>query len=208
MNIDKIKKEQEFGGKVLNVFESIERTEKMFLKDIEDPLVNLFSAFYYVNKKKVDLLFTNEEVMYIREFIDNIDEIWIDQPIQNKRDAQIIPFPYISLNDQSIDYTIFTNEREFYKRLLKTFIEYKKTISQFWSETDMYNLLIEKNKKYGDAVLNPTRILSNNISIKDVILSRIDEKLSRLMQDHKNEDEDIITDIIGYLIFINILLLD
>jgi hypothetical protein len=144
----------------------------------------------------------------VREYLDRFTEIFVNQPHPDKMSNPIIPFPYISLNEQAIDHTIFTNEQEFYKRLLKTFIEYKKSLDSFWSETDMYNLLIEKNKKYGDAVLNPVRILSSNISIKDVILSRIDEKLSRLMQDHKNEDEDIVNDIIGYLIFINILLLD
>lgn len=205
MNIEKFKKEQEFQKKVLRVFEEISKLDNMFLKNSNDPVVNLFSAFYLKDREKAGSLFTENELGEITRYLDENKDILNNIANPSEAILPIISFPYIAINTSD---SVVSNEKEFYKRLLKTFIEYKKSITEYWLENDMYNLLIEKNKKYGDAVLNPVRILSTNISIKDVILSRIDEKLSRLMQDHKNEDEDIILDIIGYLIFINILLQD
>ena len=64
----------------------------------------------------------------------------------------------------------------------------------------MKNLLLEKNTKYGDAVLNPFCFFSNK-NIVHTILSRIDEKLSRLINSYGNDDEDPYIDIMGYLYF-------
>ena len=64
-------------------------------------------------------------------------------------------------------------------------------------------MLEEKNKKYGDSALNPKRIFSN-ASPKEQILVRIDDKLSRLSNQNIDEDEDVVDDLIGYLILLKI----
>ena len=72
---------------------------------------------------------------------------------------------------------------------------------------DIKNLLLEKNKKYGDSALNPVRIFSQ-ASPKEQILVRIDDKLSRIQKGAGliGEDEDVIQDLIGYLILLKVVL--
>jgi len=67
-------------------------------------------------------------------------------------------------------------------------------------------LLIAKNKKYGNSALNPVRIFSK-ASAEEAINVRIDDKLSRIArgfgQDMNTGDataEDTEQDLIGYLI--------
>lgn len=96
-------------------------------------------------------------------------------------------------------------QQEYYEFLLHCFCKLKKAVCPSWSEQQMVDILVEKNRKYGNAVLEPLKVFSSNVSVKDVILSRIDEKISRWLNDNKDEDEDILTDIIGYLVFLNII---
>jgi hypothetical protein len=60
-------------------------------------------------------------------------------------------------------------------------------------------LLLEKNRKYGDSALSPVRIFSKSDSIEQIRV-RLDDKLSRLRNQQDDEDEDVITDLIGYLV--------
>jgi hypothetical protein len=60
-------------------------------------------------------------------------------------------------------------------------------------------LLLEKNRKYGDSALSPVRIFSKSDSIEQIRV-RLDDKLSRLCNQQDDEDEDVITDLIGYLV--------
>jgi hypothetical protein len=69
--------------------------------------------------------------------------------------------------------------------------------------TDISTLLIDKNKKYGDSALRPIRIFSNANAIEQLLV-RIDDKLSRISANSSTEDEDVITDLIGYLILLRI----
>lgn len=64
-------------------------------------------------------------------------------------------------------------------------------------------MLIEKNAKYGNSALEPIRIFSK-ASPMEQILVRLDDKLSRLRTQHINEDEDVLDDLIGYLILLKI----
>ena len=64
---------------------------------------------------------------------------------------------------------------------------------------EIKELLIEKNRKYGDSAINPIRILSKS-SNTEQILVRIDDKLNRIKNMQSDEDEDVITDLIGYLV--------
>ena len=69
---------------------------------------------------------------------------------------------------------------------------------------EIKQLLLEKNCKYGDSALNPVRVMSK-ASAEEQILVRIDDKLSRLQRGDPNlEDEDVISDLIGYLILLKV----
>lgn len=61
------------------------------------------------------------------------------------------------------------------------------------------SMLLEKNRKYGDSALNPTRVFSRADAIEQINV-RLDDKLSRIMNRQHDEDEDVDLDLIGYLI--------
>lgn len=69
------------------------------------------------------------------------------------------------------------------------------------------NLLLEKNKKYGDAALNPSRIFSKANSVEQILV-RIDDKLNRIQKGAGllANDEDVVHDLIGYLVLLKIAL--
>lgn len=66
-------------------------------------------------------------------------------------------------------------------------------------------LLIEKNSKYGDSALNPARIFSKSDSTEQILV-RIDDKLNRIQKGAGllANDEDVINDLIGYLVLLKI----
>lgn len=66
-------------------------------------------------------------------------------------------------------------------------------------------LLLEKNKNYGDAALSPIRIFSQASEVEQLLV-RIDDKLSRIKRGAGllANDEDIIQDLIGYLVLLKI----
>ena len=68
-------------------------------------------------------------------------------------------------------------------------------------------LLLEKNKRYGDSALNPTRIFSKADNVEQLLV-RIDDKLNRIQKGAGliATDEDVIQDLIGYLILLKIAL--
>ena len=66
-------------------------------------------------------------------------------------------------------------------------------------------LLLEKNRKYGDSALTPSRIFSKASPIEQLLV-RIDDKLNRIQKGAGllANDEDIIQDLIGYLVLLKI----
>ncbi len=66
-------------------------------------------------------------------------------------------------------------------------------------------VLVEKNKRYGDSVLNPVRVFSR-ASAQEQIRVRLDDKLSRLARGtHDTADtEDAELDALGYLVLLRI----
>ena len=68
---------------------------------------------------------------------------------------------------------------------------------------EIRELLLEKNRKYGDSALNPVRVFSKASTLEQLKV-RLDDKLSRLRNQQDDEDEDVITDLIGYLILFKI----
>jgi hypothetical protein len=64
---------------------------------------------------------------------------------------------------------------------------------------EIKELLLTKNRKYGDSALNPVRVFSKASPLEQLKV-RIDDKLSRLKNAQDDEDEDVVTDLIGYLV--------
>ena len=68
----------------------------------------------------------------------------------------------------------------------------------------MKNLLLEKNRAYGDSATNPSNVFSSGSAV-DSICARIDDKLMRIQNKGINDKtEDTVSDLIGYLILLKI----
>ena len=70
---------------------------------------------------------------------------------------------------------------------------------------DIKELLIYKNRKYGNSALEPCRVFSKSSPVEQLLV-RIDDKLNRIMQGAGllDEDEDVVNDLIGYLVLLKI----
>lgn len=78
-------------------------------------------------------------------------------------------------------------------------LETEKSISKICSKIEQ--MLIEKNRAYGDSALDPVRIFSKNDAIEQIYV-RIDDKLSRISRGHEYPGDDTINDLIGYLVLL------
>lgn len=68
---------------------------------------------------------------------------------------------------------------------------------------EVVDMLIEKNRRYGDSALSPLGVFSKD-SASTSIRIRIDDKLARMRAAVPGEDEDIVLDLIGYLMLLRI----
>ena len=70
---------------------------------------------------------------------------------------------------------------------------------------DIKELLIHKNRKYGNSALNPIRVFSSSDNTEQLLV-RIDDKLNRIKHGENilYDDEDVIQDLIGYLVLLKI----
>ena len=70
---------------------------------------------------------------------------------------------------------------------------------------DVKELLLYKNNKYGNSALEPLRVFSKSSAVEQLLV-RIDDKLNRIKKGAGllNKDEDVIMDLIGYLILLKI----
>ena len=69
---------------------------------------------------------------------------------------------------------------------------------------DIEKMLISKNEKYGNSALKPLGVFSQ-LSAKMGLLVRIDDKLKRIKNGSLDrDDEDVINDLIGYLVLLKI----
>lgn len=63
------------------------------------------------------------------------------------------------------------------------------------------DMLIAKNRAYGDSALEPVRIFSKTDTIEQLYV-RIDDKLSRVQRGHEYPGDDTIFDLVGYLVLL------
>lgn len=76
------------------------------------------------------------------------------------------------------------------------FHEQIETLSQ-----EIVEMLSRKNRKYGNSALKPVRIFSKSENTEQIKV-RIDDKLSRISSAQDDEDEDVLFDLIGYLMLL------
>ena len=81
--------------------------------------------------------------------------------------------------------------------IISTFPEQVRTITN-----DVAELLILKNKAYGNSALEPVRIFSQTDTAEQLRV-RLDDKLSR-MKTGTVDEEDTIMDLLGYLVLLKI----
>jgi len=66
---------------------------------------------------------------------------------------------------------------------------------------EIAEMLVEKNRSYGDSALNPLRCFSKEASGIEQLNVRMDDKLSRLLRGNGNHwKEDVEKDLMGYLV--------
>jgi len=72
---------------------------------------------------------------------------------------------------------------------------------------DIKELLLEKNRAYGNSALNPKNVFSSG-DVFESLGSRIDDKLMRIQNVGVNDEtEDTLSDLIGYLILYKVALI-
>ena len=62
--------------------------------------------------------------------------------------------------------------------------------------SDIQEMLVQKNRAYGDSALDPVRIFSKSDAVEQIYV-RIDDKLSRVKRGHEYPGDDTIKDQIG-----------
>lgn len=70
---------------------------------------------------------------------------------------------------------------------------------------EITEMLISKNQKYGNSAIEPLGIFSD-LSPEEGLKVRIDDKLKRIKNGSlEKDDEDVINDLIGYLVILKML---
>ena len=70
--------------------------------------------------------------------------------------------------------------------------------------SEITEMLVAKNEKYGNSALEPLGVFSQ-LSAKEGLLVRIDDKLKRIKNGSLDkDDEDVVNDLIGYLVLLKI----
>ena len=67
--------------------------------------------------------------------------------------------------------------------------------------SDIQEMLVQKNRAYGDSALDPVRVFSKSDAVEQIYV-RIDDKLSRVKRGHEYPGDDTIKDLVGYLILL------
>jgi hypothetical protein len=71
--------------------------------------------------------------------------------------------------------------------------------------SEITEMLIAKNQKYGNSAIEPLGIFSD-LSPEEGLKVRIDDKLKRIKNGSlQKDDEDVVNDLIGYLVILKIL---
>lgn len=79
--------------------------------------------------------------------------------------------------------------------------QFEKSVRSICNE--VADMLVEKNKSYGNSALEPINCFYKGDS-ETAIKVRIDDKLSRIMRGKEYKQEDTIMDLLGYLVILKV----
>jgi hypothetical protein len=130
-----------------------------------------------------------------KKVIDNTPKSSGDTPEWVKAAEGTWPNPFRERTQELIKDVLDDSPQQIYLQRMSTKINNKCA--------EIKTLLLTKNRQYGDSVSNPIRVFSK-ADINEQLKVRIDDKLSRLVRgnDSIESDEDVIKDLIGYLILL------
>lgn len=133
---------------------------------------------------------SNEEWNRPRKSRPGHDQHW-DNALSNEEIAQDDDAYQEMLDDAGLGHVVLDVRDEKFKADLQSVL------------ADIEDILIAKNRAYGNSALEPVRIFSK-ADVAEQLRVRIDDKLSRLMKGTEFADEDTVTDLIGYCILLKI----
>jgi hypothetical protein len=158
-----------------------------------------FDEIKKMNKSDLELFFEEYDPFYVKPyngstwlnhyFLNNKYFLFGDHSSNNAEEL-------MSINPYRGNSTLFTID------CLVNFIAHQKVLAIY----DVINLqellMVEKDRQYGNAVLNPKLFTIKEDEIGTVIRGLINNKLNRLI--HQTDNEDAIADLLGYMIFLYI----
>lgn len=139
-------------------------------------------SVYFINHQRIAVK---------EEWLEKSEYFWKEQ----KEKTVKIGLDFNNNLEESLKENNYTQEQLTFGQKLYNFLD------------DISTMLESKNKKYGDSALNPKRIFSKVDSVEQLKV-RIDDKLSRIANQNVEDDEDVVNDLIGYLILYKISLND
>lgn len=134
-----------------------------------------------------------EILNFLDYYISCLKGTYENQKIFNKN-GHLDKFEYLS--SPSVALRAFCNE-------ILHLIVIKRNRTPYNILSKIKDLLISKNKRYGNAALEPIRIFAQADNVEQIKV-RIDDKLNRIKQGHVDDDEDVLMDLLGYLILLDI----
>ena len=158
--------------------------ERLYSNSSFSELLNVNNNFIFMKVDRLTLIY-----MKLDETINEISNRDDDEEIYEYKNKiiDLIITLLILINDRNNETTNLEDEK--LNQSLKNYLK------------EIGTLLIQKNRKYGNAALNPCRIFSKTNKVEQLLV-RCDDKLNRIKNRQNDEDEDPIKDLIGYLILI------
>ena len=68
---------------------------------------------------------------------------------------------------------------------------------------ELKEMLLEKNRKYGNSALEPIRVFSKADNLEQIRV-RMDDKINRIRNQKQDDDEDALWDLAGYIILFQV----
>lgn len=121
---------------------------------------------------------------------------------ENRKLRELSAFQSNILKGALTEIDDYKSQLEFYKNRFKepSSCDFEHKVHEVL--THVADMLVAKNKAYGNSALEPLRCFSK-ASSKEAILVRIDDKLSRIMRG-QDIGEDTVMDLIGYLVLLRL----
>jgi hypothetical protein len=161
-----------------------------------------------------DYLYINDDGYVYGRVYNDIQKVWKEKK-WNKETGKVYGsgdatyFNLVPVKQESdVDDIDVVNIAKHPKQVSKNTFTVTEVKSDFESKLyeilgDLHEMLVDKNRKYGNSALEPKRIFSKMNSIEQLKV-RIDDKLSRISNQNMDEDEDVVDDLLGYLVLYKI----